>query len=120
MKSGSKKDDGTRLVYSSEVGSICPDCQKPEAACICAKKSREAIRGDGIVKVRRETKGRAGKTVSTITGLPLNQIELAQLLSELKRKCGAGGTVKDGVIEIQGDHVEVLVVELGKKKFSVR
>jgi len=75
---------------------------------------------DGIVRVGRQTKGRKGKGVTVITGVPLNATELAALGKELKRKCGSGGTVKDGVIEIQGDHRDRLVAELGGRGWQVK
>jgi translation initiation factor 1 len=68
--------------------------------------------GDGAVRVRREKKGRRGKTVTTVQGLPLAPDALAELAALLKRRCGSGGSVKDGVIEIQGDHADVLLEEL--------
>jgi translation initiation factor 1 len=72
------------------------------------------------VRVGRETKGRAGKGVTVITGLPLRGDELETLASQLKRRCGSGGTVKDGTIEIQGDHRDVLVTELVRLGFSAK
>ena len=77
-------------------------------------------RGDGIVRVRREVKGRRGKTVTTIEGVPLPDGELRDLGSELKRRCGSGGAVKDGVIEIQGDHRDALVAELEGRGYTVK
>jgi len=68
--------------------------------------------GDGVVRVGRETKGRKGKGVTVITGLPLADDELARLATRLKKRCGSGGTVRDGLIEIQGDHRDLLVTEL--------
>jgi translation initiation factor 1 len=79
-----------------------------------------APRGDGIVRVRRETQGRGGKTVTTISGVGLASDALAALASELKRRCGSGGAVKDWVIEIQGDHREVVVAELEKRGYTVK
>jgi translation initiation factor 1 len=75
---------------------------------------------DGIVRVGRSTKGRKGKTVSTVTGVPLPDDELATLAGELKRRCGTGGALKDAVIEIQGDHRDTLVEELEKRGFKVK
>jgi translation initiation factor 1 len=109
----------TALVWSSELGRVCPGCGKATAACSCSKK--EARRpGDGIVRVRRESKGRGGKTVSVITGLPGDDAALATLAGELKRRCGTGGTVKDGAIEIQGDHCDLLVAELVRRGHTVK
>ena len=94
----------SRPVYSSEAGRLCPGCGKPPAACACRKPG--ALPGDGQVCVRRETGGRGGKTVTTVRGLPLVEVELQQFGKQLKAACGSGGTVKDGVLEVQGDHVE--------------
>jgi len=76
--------------------------------------------GDGIVRVRRETSGRGGKTVTTIAGLPLASDALAALAAELKRACGTGGTVRDYVIEIQGDHRAPIVAQLEQRGFTVK
>jgi translation initiation factor 1 len=72
-----------------------------------------APRGNGAVRVTRETKGRKGKCVTLITGLQLSLDGLSDLARNLKRKCGSGGTIKEGTIEIQGDHRDILVAELG-------
>lgn len=116
-KIGSLADLGG-LVYSTESGRHCPDCDQPLASCIC--KQQAVALGDGIVRIRRETKGRGGKTVTTITGLSLSEPELKELVTALKRRCGTGGTLKDQVIEIQGEHVELLMAELSKRGFTVK
>ncbi len=77
-------------------------------------------RGDGIVRVRREVKGRRGKTVTTISGTALPEDELRSLAGELKRRCGTGGSTKDGVIEIQGDHRDALVADLESRGYTVK
>jgi translation initiation factor 1 len=110
---------GDRLVYSSAQGRMCPRCGQPVARCTCTKNPR-APRGDGIVRVRREVKGRGGKTVTAIDGVGLAEDALRELAGELKRRCGTGGSVKDGVIEIQGDHRDVLVAELEARGYSVK
>jgi translation initiation factor 1 len=81
---------------------------------------RSSTPADGIVRVGRETKGRRGKGVSVITGVPLGESDLKDLAKQLKRLCGSGGTVKDGVIEIQGDHRDRLVEELTKRGWTVK
>lgn len=112
-------DQNSRLVYSSEIGRICPGCGKAAGSCICRKKVTPAA-GDGIVRVQRETKGRGGKTVTVITGVPGGEAALKAIAGELKRRCGTGGALKDGTIEIQGDHRDLLVMELEKKGFTVK
>jgi translation initiation factor 1 len=98
----------SRLVYASDRGRVCPHCGQPVTRCAC-RASPRAPRGDGIVRVRREVKGRRGKTVTTISGLPLPEDSIRELAGELKRRCGTGGSAKNGVIEIQGDHRDTLI-----------
>ena len=106
------------LVYSTETGRLCSVCSKPITECICSKTATPD--GDGIVRIRRETKGRGGKTVTSVSGIPLAFDELKALVAILKKRCGTGGTLKDGIIEIQGEHVELLMTELAKKGFVVK
>jgi translation initiation factor 1 len=115
--------DNTRLVYSTETGKICPICQNPVSKCTCKKKksrSQPNIKLDGIIRVQREVKGRKGKTVTTISGFQLDDNELKYLASQLKRRCGTGGSVKDGVIIIQGDHRDTLFSELKNRGFKAK
>ncbi|MEO8503438.1 MAG: translation initiation factor Sui1 [Acidobacteriota bacterium] len=112
------KKRGAGLVYTTESGRTCGVCGWPKDRCSCSAPTEPP--GDGNVRVGRETKGRAGKGVTVITGLPLRGAELETLASELKRRCGSGGTVKDGVVEIQGDHRDALLVELTGRGFSVK
>jgi translation initiation factor 1 len=92
------------LVYSTDGGRMCPACRRPLAQCAC---SRTAVpRSDGIVRVSREKNGRGGKVVTVVRGLALDAQALAAYARELRSACGSGGTVKDGVVEVQGDHVE--------------
>jgi translation initiation factor 1 len=101
------------LVYSTEAGRMCPDCRQPVAACVCKAAARSlAPAGDGVVRVSRETKGRGGKAMTLVQGVPLEAAGLTALGKSLKSACGSGGTVKDGVIEIQGDHVERVMAAL--------
>ncbi len=113
------EDRNTRLVYSTEHGRICPSCNQTQDHCSCGKKTAGPV-GDGIVRVGRATKGRKGKGVTVISGLPLDDGELKQVAKTLKRKCGSGGTVKAGTIEIQGDHRDVLMAELNGMGYTVR
>lgn len=106
------------LVYSTEHGKMCPVCAKPMSACVCRQAA--VVAGDGVVRVRLETKGRKGKGVTLISGLPLAPPELMQIGKQLKQKCGSGGTVKDGVIEIQGDHCDGLVEALRKLGWNAK
>lgn len=92
------------LVYSTDFGRACPGCGQPVTQCTCKARARPA--GDGIVRVRRETAGRKGKGVTVVLGLPLDDAALTALAKQLKAACGSGGTAKDGVVEIQGDHLE--------------
>lgn len=110
----------SRLVYSSSSGRVCPKCSKPVAKCVCRKQTSVHPPNDGIVRVGRETKGRKGKGMTLITGVPLRTDELKKLAKELKQKCGTGGTLKDGVIEIQGDHRDALVELLEAKGWTVK
>ena len=116
--SRTKKSSG--VVYSTDHGRMCPECGRPVAQCICRAKSGSAPNSDGVVRVSRETKGRKGKSVTVITGVPLSEDELKDLARDLKQKCGSGGTVKDGTIEIQGDHRDALVAELTARGFTVK
>ena len=106
------------LVYSTDSGRVCPGCRQAIAACVCGKKVMPA--GDGIVRVSRETKGRKGKGVTLIKGLPLDEAALTALAKQLKAHCGSGGTVKDGVIEIQGDHRDTVLAELARQGFRAK
>lgn len=115
----SRKSTEASLVYSSEHGRICPECVRPIAKCIC-RNNRVAPTGDGVVRIRRETKGRGGKTVTVISGAPLDGPALKVLATELKKACGAGGALKDGVIEIQGDHCVTVSQELERRGYRVK
>ena len=107
------------LVYSTETGRMCPDCRHPITQCIC-KLNVSLPKTDGIVRVSRETKGRAGKGVTLVNGLPLDAAALTALGKTLKAVCGAGGTVKDGVIEVQGDHCVLVIDTLKKQGWNVK
>jgi translation initiation factor 1 len=109
-----------KLVYSTDHGRICHNCEKPEKQCICKAQKKAQVVGDGNVRVRRETASRGGKTVSAIHGLAMNEDELKALTKKLKQICGTGGTYKNGVIEIQGDHVDKLIAELSKQGINAK
>ena len=113
-----KKDPNSVLVWSSEKGRICPGCGRAVSSCGCGKE-KTVQAGDGIVRVRRETKGRGGKTVTVVSGVPGDEDALKLIAGELKRRCGTGGTAEDGVIEIQGDHCDLLVAELTRRGFTI-
>jgi translation initiation factor 1 len=98
-----------KIVYSTGKGRIAP-----------APETRRAPRGDGVVRVRRETQGRGGKTVTTVRGIGTTEEELKDLAGELKRLCGCGGTVKDWAIEIQGDHRDKIVAALKERGYTVK
>ena len=99
---------------------MCPSCGKQPAKCKCENKKNNLPKGDGNVRVTRSTKGRKGKGVSLISGLPLDETALKELAKKLKQKCGTGGTVKNGVVEIQGDCRDILVEELNKLGFKAK
>ena len=107
------------LVYSTELGRICPACRQAVTQCVC-KQSKAPPAGDGVVRVSRETKGRGGKAVTLVKGVALATDELVALAKQLKAASGSGGTVKDGVIEVQGDHCEKLVELLKGKGFNAK
>ena len=97
------------LVYSTDVGRI-----KEEKASVARPK------GDGVVRIQKQTSGRKGAGVSVITGLDLSDKELKKLAAELKKRCGCGGSVKNGMIEIQGEKRDLLKQLLEQKGFTVK
>lgn len=103
------------LVYSTDSGRMCPECRKPQAQCLCKQAAQAAPAGDGVARVSRETKGRGGKSVTVVKGLALDGAALNALGKQLRNACGSGGTVKDGVIEIQGDHCDRVLDALQKQ-----
>ena len=113
----------SRLVYSTETGQICAVCQNPVSECTCKKKKSKPptnVKTDGIIRVQREVKGRRGKTVTTVSGFQITADELKNLAAQLKRRCGTGGSVKDGIIIIQGDHRDTLLSELKKQGYTAK
>ncbi len=113
------KDNNSVTVYSTEHGKYCPSCNKPFKKCNC-KATAPVRKSDGIVRISRQTKGRKGKGVTLIDGIPLTDAPLKSLAKELKQKCGTGGTVKNGSIEIQGDHRDLLMDELKNRGYTVK
>lgn len=113
------RKDENRTVYSTETGRVCPYCGKPVAQCSC-KSKKAAPAASGPVRVRVESKGRRGKTVTTISGLGFSEDDLRELTVTLKRLCGAGGAVKDGIVEVQGDHAATVLAELKKRGISAK
>jgi translation initiation factor 1 len=109
-----------RLVYSTEGGSVCPRCGWPAGDCRCSKPAEEPVPARPVAKLRLETKGRGGKCVTVVDGLPRNSAFVEGLAKELKGALGTGGTVKDGCVEIQGDHRGPLRPLLSKKGFVVK
>ena len=112
----------TRSVYSTDPNQRCRQCQRVLAACVCGKAAPTAEAGarDGFVRLARETKGRKGAGVTIITGLPLAPDELDVLATRLKKLCGAGGTVRDSVIELQTDQRPRIQAELERLGFRVK
>ncbi len=115
------------LVYSTETGRICSLCGKAVSVCACKKKKPTKAQklphrypSDGIIRVQREVKGRKGKTVTTVIGVPLENEQLQKLARTIKGRCGAGGSVKEGVIIIQGDHRQTILDVLKKQGYSAK
>ncbi|WP_313622515.1 translation initiation factor Sui1 [Achromobacter sp.] len=109
-----KRSQSGGLVYSTEAGRMCPECRQPIAQCVCGQAARIPPAGDGVARVSRETKGRGGKAVTLVRGLALAPDALNALGKQLRTACGSGGTVKDGVIEVQGDHCDRIMDALSK------
>lgn len=118
LGSANADSDNTGSVYSTAVGRTCPGCGQAASECAC--KGEQLPEGDGVVRVSRESKGRGGKVVTLVTGIPLSGAELKTLAKDLKKKCGVGGALKDGVVEIQGEQRDLLVAELTKRGFTVK
>ena len=116
MKSNSHQGG---LVYSTELGRTCPKCRQALASCLCSATSvRPAV--DGVLRVSMETKGRAGKGVTVVRGLALDATAIVALGKQLRTSCGSGGTVKDGVVEVQGDHRDRVIKMLTDRGHVVK
>lgn len=111
---------GGGLVYSTDAGRMCPTCRRPVAQCSCRRAAGLVPAGDGFVRVRRETKGRGGKAVTVVLGVPVDAAGLVKLGQQLRTACGSGGTVKDGTIEVQGEHVERVMALLQPLGYTVK
>lgn len=107
------------LVYSTDSGRMCPACRQAIAQCACSKSAPVAT-GDGIVRISRETKGRGGKAVTVVRGLALDAAALDTVAKQLKAACGSGGTAKDGVVEVQGDHGDKIAAWLTGRGHQVK
>jgi translation initiation factor 1 len=120
--------DYSRLVYSTDGGrrDTCPTCGRKMAKCVCAAPTRAkagsarapAAPNDGVVRVWRDRGGRKGKTVTVVTGVPVSKQD--EIVSALKRAAAAGGALRDGAIEIQGDHRDLIAARLGDLGFRVK
>lgn len=106
-------------VYSTEQGRICPDCNQPKNECVCRQQSATAA-GDGVVRISRETKGRKGKGVTLVSGIPLAGEELKSLAKQLRQQLSTGGSIKDGILEFQGDHRQALKALLEKQGYPAK
>lgn len=106
-------------VYSTDQGRICPGCDQPLGECLC-KRETAAVQGDGIVRVSRETKGRKGKGVTLVAGIPLAGNDLKGLAKTLRQQLSTGGSVKEGVLEFQGDQRQAVKTLLEKAGFRVK
>jgi translation initiation factor 1 len=116
---GMRRSDGGGLVYSTDGGRMCPICRHSSAQCQCPN-AKLVPAGDGMVRVSRSSKGRGGKTVTLVQGLALPADELAALGKQLRAACGAGGTHKEGVLEVQGDHVTRVLAWLQAKGLKAK
>ncbi len=115
-----RKSDDYREVYSTAVGAICAGCGVAKTSCTCAERKKGQVIGTGDVKVQRESKGRGGKTVTVIRGLAMTRAQAEELLKALKNLCGTGGTLKDGVLELQGDRCEAALGELARRGIKAK
>jgi len=115
-----KHRDEVRTVYSTESGKTCTGCGWPVRDCKCSRGGNEPVPTRLVAKLRMEKKGRGGKTVTVVGGLPQNDAFLKALCGELKRVCGTGGTVQEGAIELQGEQRDRLRAHLLNRGFVVQ
>jgi translation initiation factor 1 len=114
------RPDPVRLVYSTGAGRVCATCGWPERECRCSSRAEEKIPSKVVVKLRVETKGRGGKSVTVVDGLPRNVKFVEELARDLKKSFGTGGTAGDGFVELQGDRRETLRRLLSDRGFAVK
>ena len=111
-----------RIVYSTGTSDTCPGCGWPQRDCKCSgqRAANDAVQTRIVAKLRMEKKGRGGKTVTVVYGLPQNEEFLRALCGELKRACGTGGAIGDGRVEVQGEHRDYVRDALTKKGYVVK
>lgn len=116
------RDGNARLVYSTGGTDTCPKCGWPASRCACSTKASasEPVPTRIVAKLRMEKAGRGGKTVTVIDGLPKNETFVKELCAELKRACGVGGAVREGLVELQGEQRERLRTLLAAKGYTVK
>ena len=110
----------TRLVYSTTTGRVCPGCGRAVDACSCTRPSDDPVPARVVAKLRLESKGRGGKSVTVVDGLPDNQAFLDELASALKKQCATGGTTRPGAVELSGDVRERVRSVLRSRGFQVK
>ena len=109
------------FVFSTEHGKLCPKCEQPHSDCICIENRKKQVNvSNGPIQISRQSKGRNGKYVTVISGLPINQEELKETASNLKKTCNAGGSIKNNNIEIQGDQRKVVASKLREKGWQFK
>ena len=108
------------MLHGSGQTPVCAVCGQPLGSCVCDLDKPAVANSQKTARVGRETKGRAGKGVTVVTGLTLAPAELEALATELKKRCGSGGTVREGVIEIQGEHRDTLIAELKRRGIAAK
>lgn len=113
------KRRGSHAVYSTEAGRLCPQCHRAIVACVCGT-DRPAGAGDGVVRIRRESKGRGGKAVTVIEGIPEHPDKLKLICKQLKQRCGVGGALKGSQLEIQGDQRSTCKQQLETMGYRVK
>ena len=113
-------DGRSRTVYSTQAGTLCPTCGWPAAECRCSSRLEEAVPARVTARLRLENKGRGGKSVTVVDGLPRNAAYLEELLRSLKRSLGTGGTVREGALELQGDRREAVRTLLAARGLTVK